>query len=165
MAPSSPKRGRKSSDAIFVDANVFTYTAGRPHPLREPCRLALKTALDMKARVVTDSEVLQEILYRYFSIKSPMVARTVYRATVDICDEILPIAEKHTARALELLLHYAHLSPRDALHIAAMEDRGLRHILSTDGDFDNVKEVQRITREVHESFGLLSCPQSLGGLA
>ncbi len=73
-----------------------------------------------------------------------MAARTVYRAAVDICDEVLPIAEQHTARALELLLHYAHLSPRDALHVATMEDRGLHRILSTDSDFDNVKEVQRI---------------------
>jgi predicted nucleic acid-binding protein len=120
------------------------YTAGRPHPLREPCRQALEAALHARVRLVTDTEVLQEILYRYFSIKKPLAGKTVYRATVDMCDEILPLAEKHTARALELLLHYPLLSPRDALHIATMEDRGLRRILSTDSDFDEVKEVQRI---------------------
>jgi predicted nucleic acid-binding protein len=127
-----------------VDANVFMYTAGRPHPLREPCRQALEAALNTRVRLVTDSEVLQEILYRYFSIQKPLAAKTVYRATVDMCDEILPIAESHTARALELLLQYPSLSPRDALHIATMEGRGLRNILSTDCDFDEVKEIRRI---------------------
>jgi hypothetical protein len=69
------------------------YTAGRPHPLREPCRQALEAALHARVRLVTDTEVLQEILYRYFSIKKPLAGKTVYRATVDMCDEILPLSE------------------------------------------------------------------------
>ena len=144
MAPSKPKEEKTSGDAYFVDANIFMYAAGRPHPLRESCRRALQTALEAKARLVTDSEVLQEILYRYFSIKRAAAARGVYRATVGVCDEILPIAERHTARALDLLLDHPNLLPRDALHVATMEDRGLHYILSTDSDFDDIKGIQRI---------------------
>lgn len=120
------------------------YAAGGSHPLREPCRAALQRAVQAKARLVTDAEVLQELLHRYFALRRPEVARAIYRSTVDLCDEVLPISEAHTARALELLLEHARLSPRDALHVAVMEARRIRRLLSTDRDFDGLAQVDRV---------------------
>jgi uncharacterized protein len=120
------------------------YAAGATHPLRQPCRDALERAVRLNATLVTDSEVLQELLYRYFAIRRPEVAESVYRSTVRLCDEVLPVSEGNTARALELLLKYGRLSVRDAIHIATMEAKGLRLLVSTDKDFDGVNEVQRI---------------------
>jgi uncharacterized protein len=120
------------------------YAAGATHPLRQPCRDALERAVRLNATLVTDSEVLQELLYRYFAIRRPEVAESVYRSTVRLCDEVLSVSEGNTARALELLLKYGRLSVRDAIHIATMEAKGLRLLVSTDKDFDGVSEVQRI---------------------
>jgi hypothetical protein len=120
------------------------YAAGSSHPLRDPCRAALQRAIQTRARLVTDAEVLQELLHRYFALRRPEVARTVYRSTVDLCDEVLPISEEHTARALELLLEHWQLSPRDALHVAVMERRGIRRLLSTDRDFDSLPQIERV---------------------
>lgn len=94
--------------------------------------------------LVTDSEVLQEILYRYSSIERLDIARDVYSAAIQLCDEVLPVTEQTTDRARELLLQYGSLSARDAVHIASMEEGGLRRLLSTDTDFDAVDEVQRV---------------------
>jgi len=120
------------------------YAAGGPHSLREPCRAALESAVKLRISLVTDSEVLQEILYRYFSIRKPDVAREVYGAATRLCDEVLPVTETHTARALDLLLQHPRLSARDAVHVATMESRGLRRILSTDRDFDVLDWIQRV---------------------
>ena len=120
------------------------YAAGGFHPLQEPCRAALRSVVDRRLTIVTNSEVLQEILYRYFSIGRGEIAQSVYRATTRLCDDVLPVEEKHTARALELLLHYSGISPRDAIHVATMENAGLRRILSTDRDFDSLREVVRV---------------------
>lgn len=128
----------------FLDANVLMYAAGSNHPLREPCREALGRVVDQEIGLVTDAEVLQEILYRYFSIGRPETARTVHRAAIDLCDEILPIEVGHTTRALELLLEHSDLTPRDAIHAATMEHHGLELLLSTDGDFDGLSQVQRV---------------------
>ena len=44
---------------MFVDANVFMYAVGRPHPLREEAR---QFFLDHPANtLVTSAEVLQEL--------------------------------------------------------------------------------------------------------
>ena len=88
--------------------------------------------------------MLQEILHRYFSIDRPDSARAVYRAATGICAEIVPITERHTARALDLLALYPRLSARDAVHVATMEDRRIRRILSTDRNFDALDLVERI---------------------
>ncbi len=136
--------GKTKPDAYFLDANVLMYAAGGPHSLRESCRAALQAAVDQRVSLVTDSEVLQEILHRYFTLQKPEVAREVYSAATQLCDEVLSVSERTTARARELLLQYGSITARDAIHIAAMEEGGLRRLLSTDSDFDTVNEVQRV---------------------
>jgi len=133
-----------SGQVYFLDANVLMYAAGSDHPLRAPCRQALTRAVEREVSLVTDAEVLQEILHRYFSIGRPEAARTVHQAAVDLCDEVIPIAEEQTTRALELLLEHSELTPRDAIHVATMEYRGLEFLLSTDRDFDGLSQVERI---------------------
>ena len=141
----SRQTSRKTKpDAYFLDANVLMYAAGGPHSLRESCRAALQAAIDHRVSLVTDSEVLQEILHRYFGLQKPEIAREVYGAATQLCDEVLPVSERTTARARELLLQYRNITARDAIHIATMEEGGLRRLLSTDSDFDTVDEVQRV---------------------
>ena len=88
----------------------------------------MEAAVTQRVSLVTDSEVLQEILYRYFSLQKPDVAREVYQAATGLCDEVLPVSERTTARARELLLRYTDISARDAIHIASMEEGGLRRL-------------------------------------
>ena len=134
----------RKDDTYFLDTNVVMYAAGSEHPLRQPCRQALRRAVDARIPLITDAEVLQEILYRYFAIRRPDRAAVVYRSTVDLCDEVTPITENDTARALELLQSHAQLTPRDAIHVATMESAGVRRLLSADRDFDVVPSVQRV---------------------
>ncbi len=136
--------GTKDPDTYFLDTSILMYAAGQGHPLREACRSSLKAAVNLGLNLVTDAEVLQEILHRYFSIHRPDTARTVYASAVGMCEEVLPVYESHTTRALELLLHHTRLSARDALHVAIMEAQGIRLLLSTDRDFDGLKQVDRI---------------------
>lgn len=132
------------AETVFVDTNVFMYLAGDDPARRNRCRSALQAAVEQRVTLTTSAEVLQEILHRYFSIGRPASARTVYRAATEICADIVPITERHTARALDLLARYPRLSARDAVHVATMEDRGIRRILSTDRDFDALDLVERI---------------------
>ena len=137
-------RPMESPGAVFVDANVFMYAAGKDARWRETCDAVLDRLQKSKVRVVTNAEVLQEILHRYFSQHRPGDARTVHRAARELCDEIIPVTEGHTTRALSLLLDHQQLPPRGAIHVATMEERGIRAILSADQDFDPVPSVDRI---------------------
>ena len=132
-------------EALFVDANTFMYLAGSEPALRDRCRNALRAADEKELTLVTSVEVLQEILHRYSSaIDRHEDARTVYDSVTAICSDIVPITERETARALDLLLRHRYLPARDALHAATMENRGIRRILSADRHFDRLGMVDRI---------------------
>ena len=133
-----------AEDSVFLDANVLMYRAGADQRWRDACGRALLHASEAGFPLVTNAEVLQEILHRYFAERRPLLAQAVHRAAVEFCDEIIPVTEHHTSRALTLLLRHGRLSARDAVHVATMEDRGIRTILSADQDFDAIPGVDRI---------------------
>jgi uncharacterized protein len=87
--------------------------------------------------LVTDAEVPQEILRRYASIERRNAIQPALAAMLEIVDEVLPIEKRDVLRASEILQHPAHLSARDAVHIAVMERHGIRRIMSFDADFDH----------------------------
>lgn len=49
----------------FIDTNVPMYAGGTEHALRDGARRVVLAAADGRLDVVTDSEVLREILYGY----------------------------------------------------------------------------------------------------
>jgi hypothetical protein len=129
---------------IFLDTNIFMYSGGRDPEWRAICKRVLRGLVDRDAALVTNAEVLQEILYRYFSQRRIAEAGTVHRAAIELCAEIIPVTAEHTVRALEILREHPLLPTRDAVHVATMEARGIRRILSVDSDFDAVPSVDRI---------------------
>jgi predicted nucleic acid-binding protein len=76
-------------------------------------------------RLVTDAEVLQEILHRYHAIRRPDAIEPAFDALLGVVDEVYPIEQADVERAKALLLAPASLSARDAVHVAVMQRREL----------------------------------------
>ncbi len=53
---------------VFIDTNIPMYAAGKEHPLKSSCLDILNSIARDKMQAYTDTEVLQEILYRYYYI-------------------------------------------------------------------------------------------------
>lgn len=134
----------KPSYYQFIDANLIMYSLGGPHPLREPCRMVFEKIKDGLIQVVTNTEVLQEILYRFFSIKKSSVGALAYTSLVEICVEILPVTLHDMDLALDLLKKYPGITSRDAVHAATMINHEIKEILSADSHFDLIQEIRRI---------------------
>jgi predicted nucleic acid-binding protein len=128
----------------FMDANVIMYAIGGVHPYREPCVMLLQKIKSGEVRVVSNTEVLREILYRYFSIKKSFIAESAYTSLVELCEQILPVTLKDMQRALELLKRNPDITPRDAVHAATMIHNGIKKIHSTDPHFDRIPGIRRI---------------------
>ena len=131
---------------IFVDSNVPMYDAGREHPNREPSRRFLARVRDGEVEACTSTEVLQEILYRYSSLRRLDLAARVYDLFVRLCPVIFPVTLADTDRAKELLCASGGgISARDALHAAVMLQNGITRIASFDGGLDSVPGIERVT--------------------
>ncbi len=129
----------------FIDANLIMYALGGPHPLQDPCKKVFKQIKQgVVFGVITNTEVLQELLYRYFSIRKQTLGELAYSSMIDLCQEILPVTVQDTDRALELLKEYPMITSRDAIHAATMLNNGIKEILSTDPHFDLISGIRRI---------------------
>jgi predicted nucleic acid-binding protein len=128
----------------FIDANLIMYSLGGPHPLQLPSKDILEKIKNGTFRVVSNTEVLQEILYRYFFIRKQALGELAYTAMIDLCETILPVTLQETDRALELLKQYPQITSRDTIHAATMLNNGIKEILSTDPHFDLIPGIRRI---------------------
>lgn len=131
---------------IFVDSNIPMCLIGAAHPHKTDAQVILERLIAAGQRLVTDAEVLQEILHRYTAIDKREAITPALQLTLDIVDEVIPIEKEDVLRAGEIVQNRGLMSARDAVHIAVMERHGIRSILSFDGDFDRWPGLQRIHR-------------------
>jgi predicted nucleic acid-binding protein len=129
---------------IFIDSNVPMYLVGAPHRHKVDAQQAIERLLSERTRLVTDAEVFQEILRRDHSIVRRDAIHPAFSALLGIVDDVHAVDLDTLQRAKALLLGSAHLSPRDALHVAVMEQHGIEAILSFDQGFDAVPGIRRI---------------------
>jgi len=130
---------------IFVDSNVPMYLVGSPHPNKIAADQTIAALIARREKLVSDAEVLQEILHRYAAIGRLDAIQPVFDAVLGLVDEVFPIEPANVQRAKTILLGKYRLSARDAIHLAVMEQRGIQQIFSFDQGFDRYPNVRRIT--------------------
>ncbi len=129
---------------IFVDSNVPMYLVGAAHPHKADSQRLLERCVAEQERLVTDAEVLQEILHRYAAIARRDAIAPAFEVLLAVVDEVFPIELIDVERARDVLLAAPQLSARDALHAAVMQRRGVEAILTFDVGFDALPGIRRL---------------------
>ena len=129
---------------IFVDSNVPMYLVGGPHPHTADSQRLLESAIAAGERLVTDVEVLQEILHRYVAINRRDAVQPAFDAVLDLVDEVFAVTLDDALRAKDIVQGKPRSSARHALHTAIMERHEVRRIMSFDTAFDDVPGVTRL---------------------
>jgi hypothetical protein len=129
---------------ILVDSNVPMYLVGAAHPHKIDAQRVLERLIADRQRLVTDAEVLQEILHRYRGIDRLDAVQPAFDALLDVVDAVLPIEHRDAELARDVLLARWTLSARDALHVAVMQRYGIDQIISFDRGFDDVSGLVRL---------------------
>lgn len=129
---------------IFVDSNIPMYLIGAAHPHKADAQRWLEKLVSEQQRLVTDAEVLQEILHRYVAIERRDAIQPAFDALLGVIDEVLPVDRAATERAKQILLGNRRLSARDAVHLAIVERHGIDRILSFDAGFDGFPGITRL---------------------
>ena len=129
---------------IFVDSNIPMYLAGAPHPHKADSQFLVARLAAAGQSLVTDAEVLQEILHRFIAIGRREAISPVMKVLLDLVDDVFAVEKYDELRAAEIAQNRELFSARDAIHIAVMEHRGIESILSFDADFDRWPGLKRI---------------------
>jgi uncharacterized protein len=130
---------------ILVDSNIPMYLVGAPHPHKSDAQRLLEKLISDRERLVTDAEVLQEILHRYVAIDRRDAIQPAFNALLDVVDEVFAVDRSIAERGKQIVLGYRRLSARDAVHLAIMEHHGIEQILTFDSGFDGFPGITRLS--------------------
>jgi predicted nucleic acid-binding protein len=130
---------------ILIDSNIPMYVVGAAEAQKAVALRLLAKLVNERQRLVTDAEVLQEILHRYVSINRRESIQPAFDALLGVADEVLPVERAAVERAKEIVMGHRNLSARDAVHLAVMEQHGIERILSFDSGFDNFPGITRLS--------------------
>jgi hypothetical protein len=129
---------------IFIDSNVPMYLVGAEHPHKIDAQRMLERCVADDERLVTDAEVLQEILHRYAAIERKDAISPAFQAILGVVDEVFAIELRDVERARDILFASQQLSARDAVHLAIMERNRIETILSFTSGFDGYPGITRL---------------------
>lgn len=93
---------------------------------------------------MTDAEVLREILHRYSAVGLHDAIQPAFDALLAVVEQVFPVQTTSVERAKEIVLARRRLSARDALHLAVMEEQGVKEILTFDAGFDGYPGITRL---------------------
>ena len=133
------------SRAVFIDANIPVYAAGRSHPNKAPCIRIMAMVVEQPLAFFTDVEVLQELIHLYTASRRWPLGRVVLWDFVEVMfDRIEPVYVEDMNLAARLVDEYPGVSARDLVHAAVMRRVGADRIISADSDFDRIADVERL---------------------
>jgi uncharacterized protein len=121
------------------------YLIGVHHAHKTDAQRLLEKLIASRERLVTDAEVLQEILHRYVAINRRDAIQPAFDALIGIVEEVLSVNRFAVERAKQIVLGYRQLSARDAVHLAVMEQNGIGQILSFNSGFDTFPGITRLS--------------------
>lgn len=121
------------------------YLVGAAHPHKVDAQRTLERLVADRERLVTDAEVLQEILHRYVAIDRRDAIQPAFDALLALVDDVLPVDRDAVESAKAIVLGRNRLSARDAIHAAVMKQHGIVRILSLEAGFDGLPDVERIS--------------------
>ena len=132
---------------IYIDSNIFIKACLEVTGEGARAREFLKEVKEGKHTAVTSALTLDEVLW----ITQKTLGRT---GAAEAVQGILLLQNLALVEATRQILTEAveifknsTLDPRDAIHLATMRNKQVTTILSTDSDFDKVKEIKRLRLE------------------
>ena len=117
---------------IFVDTSVIVYAVGRPHPLREPARTALKDARRDAPALLTSAEVFQEILHIYHTLERDRDLERAWVLLRAVSGDVWAVECEDVELARSLRVRHPELAARDLVHLACCRRRNVDEILTLD---------------------------------
>lgn len=135
------------AERYFLDVNVIFYAAGRTSDFKEACVKVLDRIRAGRLWVAIDTEIVQEILYRYHRIGLYEEAVKLAWYLLKLKPKVLPVSLRDVESSIQLYHKYSvkGVPPRDTIHVAVMLNNGIKKIVSVDKHFGKViTEVERV---------------------
>lgn len=129
----------------FLDTNIPMYAAGKESKYKKACLNILKSIKDYNFSYYLNTEILQEILYRYSSVGLEGFGIKLARKMLELIPNILPVTKEDIYLSMSFMETYDSLLSRDAIIAANMVNNKIRHMITVGNDFSRMKEIRTIS--------------------
>ena len=128
---------------IYIDANIFILAITNNNVLGEKARKFLKSL--QKEKAATSTLTFDEIVWKVLQIKGFDAASAVANNLIKM--ENLTWLDVNVSVLLKSadLMRLYRLFPRDSIHAACALNNNIFTIISEDKDFDDIKDLKRIS--------------------
>jgi hypothetical protein len=103
------------ADVNFLDVNIFMYAAGAAHPYKASCLQILSDVESGVLVAAVNTEIFQELLYRYYHIKLADKGLQLCRDILEYSLTNLPVTEADIRRAIDLFEAYREVGLKPIL--------------------------------------------------
>jgi predicted nucleic acid-binding protein len=131
-------------ERIYLDSNIFIYSVNENTKEQEKAKEIIKKIKGGYYLAFTSTLTIDEFLWAIQKASTKEIASNAAEIFFTLPNLVLVNIDSTTIKnALEQYKN-TFLNPRDAIHLAAMKQKNLTTIYSTDPDFDNIKGIKRI---------------------
>ena len=126
---------------MYIDSNIFIFAVIDQGEDGQNARKFVELIQSGKVSAFISPLVLDEVVWKVQGETDRTTAESAGRGLIALPFNWLDITYFSALRALD---HYKNgLDPRDALHVAVMQEYGIDVIISEDSDLDGVKGIER----------------------
>ena len=128
----------------YVDSNVLIYPALYEGPKAENATAFLRAVVEGDQQAATASLTLDEVIWIISRERSRGAAIDQGERLLKLPNlRVLDVGGVELMRCIKHMRAYEHLTPRDAIHLAAATEHGIHSIVTDDADFEDVTGVTR----------------------
>ena len=129
---------------MYLDANFFIFALLDKTKKGDTARSIQRQIQEGKKPACTSALALDEVMWVLIKNKRRNLLRKAIEGIYSLNNlKIGEVSSMIPLRALDFIDTYS-LKPRDAFHLAVMDELHISEIVSNDSDFDKVKSVRRI---------------------
>ena len=136
------KNLKRDSNVLYLDANVFIFAALSTKDYGSKAESLLERIQQGEEKAITSALTFDETFWAVKRNRGFEKALETGEAMLHYPNlEIIPADREIVLSAIKVIKEW-HLAPRDAIHAATALQEKADFIISTDSDFDRIKELK-----------------------
>ena len=129
---------------FYADSNFFIFAFANPEEDGEKARKLLESVKKGELKIYTSYLTLDEVMWIIQHEKNREEAHNCAKIILSTPNvKFIEVNQEIISNSIDVY-NKVSLDPRDAIHLVSMQSKKIKIIVSTDSDFDKIKEIKRI---------------------
>ena len=132
------------SEEVYIDTNVFIYSILDEDKIGDAARNIISLIKKGFHKAYISLLTIDEFIWKVYKVIGREEAVTASEKIKNMPNIELINLDNTTLNKMLEIYKSTNLDPRDSIHLAAMQSKEIKTIISQDSDFDKIKDIKRL---------------------